>query len=76
VFTTDYLDGILTHVQSFGGMAVEVEGRTQADALVDALGDRAESVIGDAHVVAFSGVEIPGKYTLTVKWCGKGTVAP
>lgn len=73
MYTRDFLDNVIDEAHQKGGTEVVVDGPEVAYSLVDALLTRVEALTGDAHTLACSGTNVPGKYTLTVMWCGEST---
>lgn len=65
------LDAILDAAHAGGRHTIELRNRQEADEMVDALLERAESLVVDEQAIACSGHDLEDRYLLHVHWVAR-----
>lgn len=67
----DRVDAILDEAHAKGHHTVELSSREEADELVTALIERAESIADDEQAICCSGYDRTERYILRIDWVAK-----
>jgi hypothetical protein len=67
----DRIDAILDAAHTQGRETIELRDRKEADEMVDALLERAESLVDSEQAIACSGHDLEDRYLLHVHWVAR-----